>query len=162
MTISIISAVSRNGVIGSKGTLPWHFPSDLKFFNLKTKNKPVIMGRKTFESSDIPKPLPNRRNIIITRDKSYVSPYNIEIVHSLQEALDLFKDSTEEVFILGGTEIYREALKIADKLYMTLIDADYEGDTFFPPFDQTQFIILSENSLVENGTRLSFIEAIRK
>lgn len=159
MIPSLISAMSINGVIGNDGTLPWHFPSDLKYFKEKTLGKPVIMGRKTFEAEGMPKPLPKRRNIIVTRNQNYNTPYKVEVVHSLDQAINLCNE--EEIFIIGGAQLYKEAIDIVDKLYITFINEEYEGDTFFPSFDWQNFTMLSSETIEEKGTRLTFVEAIR-
>ena len=151
--------MSTNGVIGKDGTLPWHFPSDLKHFNDKTVGHTVIMGRRTFEDPDMPKPLPRRRNIVVTRNKDYSHP-GVEVVDSVSDALRMC-DIEREVFIIGGTGIYELALVVADKLYITIINDEYEGDTYFPDFDWTQYVVVNQDSVEENGTRLTFIEALR-
>nr|AIA17513.1 Dihydrofolate reductase [uncultured bacterium] len=129
--ISLIAAIGRNNELGKGNDLLWRLPSDQKFFRETTKGHTVIMGRKTFES--IGGALPNRRNIVITRDKNYKKD-DAEVVNSLDEALDLSKTiHDDEIFIIGGAEIYRQALPFADKLYMTHIDAADKGaDAFFP------------------------------
>jgi len=128
--ISLIAAIGKNNELGKGNTLLWRFPADQKFFRDKTSLHAVIMGRKTFES--IGKPLPNRRNIVITRDVKYKKE-GIEIVHSLAGALNLFPNQNEEIFIIGGAEIYKQTMPIADKLYITHINAeDSAADTFFP------------------------------
>lgn len=160
MILSLISAVAQNGTIGKDGKLPWHYPTDLKYFKDTTRGKPVIMGRKTFEAEGMPKPLPGRRNIIVTRNPNYTTPYNIEIAGSLNEAIELCKDS-EEVFVIGGSKLYEEAIEIVDKIYITLINKEYDGDTFFPRFDWHQFTVVEQKIIEENNTKLSFIEAIR-
>ena len=130
MILSLIAAIGKNHEIGKNNMLLWHMPSDMKFFRDTTKGHAVVMGRKTFES--LPGILPNRKNIIITRDTNYKITGG-EVVHSLEEALSLFKGSDEEVFIIGGSEIYKQAINIADKLYITHIDKeDKEADAFFP------------------------------
>lgn len=133
--ISIIVAVAQNGVIGADNKLLWHISEDLQRFKRITTGHPVIMGRKTFES--LGRPLPNRENVLITRRKDY-SPEGVRIAHSLEEAAGLFP-SDEEVFIIGGGEIYRQALDIADRLYLTIVKHDYEGDTHFPPIDPARW-----------------------
>lgn len=160
MILSLISAMSSNGVIGKDSSLPWHFPTDLKFFKDTTRAKTVIMGRKTFESEGMPKPLPNRRNIIVTRDKDYLSILDVEIAHSLEEAIEISKDDGE-VFIIGGSHLYKQAIDIVDKIYITIIDKEYDGDTFFPPFDWMSFGVLKQTYITENEVGLSFIEAMR-
>ena len=127
--ISIIAAIGKNNELGKNNTLIWSMPADMKFFRDTTRGHTVIMGRKTFES--IGKPLPNRKNIVITRDKNYKKD-GIEIVNSLNEAINLTIPN-EEVFVLGGGEIYKQAIEIADKLYITHINTeDSEADSFFP------------------------------
>ena len=128
--ISLIAAIGKNNELGKNNTLVWNMPADLKFFRQKTSGHSVIMGRKTFES--IGRPMPNRRNIIITRDLSYQKD-GVEVVHSLKEALDLVPNKSEEIFIIGGEEIFKQAMPLADKLYITHIDAkDKDANVFFP------------------------------
>ena len=130
MIISLIAAVGKNNELGKNNTLLWKLPADMQFFIKKTSGHPVIMGRKTFES--IGKALPNRKNVVITRDKTYLRP-GVDIVHSLEDALALFKNQDEEVFMIGGAEIYKQAMPIADRLYVTHINAeDKAADAFFP------------------------------
>ena len=124
--ISIIVATSKNRVIGNNNSLIWKLPADLKRFKQITTGNTIVMGRKTYES--IGKPLPNRRNIIITRDTNYLVD-NCEIVNSLEEALMLCNN---DCFIIGGGEIYKQSIDIADKIYLTLVQEDFEGDTYFP------------------------------
>ena len=126
--ISIIVAIARNYTIGSANSMPWHLPEDFRHFKQVTMGKAVIMGRKTYES--IGRPLPGRRNIVITRNTD-LRIEGCEMATSLDEAIALC-DPTEENFIIGGGEIYRQAMPIADKLYITHIDAEFEGDTRFP------------------------------
>lgn len=134
MIKSIIVAVAQNGVIGKNNDLIWHLPGDLRYFKETTKGHYVIMGRKTFESFG--KPLINRTNIIVTRNPDYHQEGCI-IVNSLEKALQLAdKDNQEEAFILGGGEIYRQAMDICDRLYITEIKASFEGDTYFPTIDE--------------------------
>ena len=128
--ISLIAAICKNNELGKGNDLIWKLPADQKFFRETTTGHPIIMGRKTFES--IGKSLPNRKNIVITRDVNYKKE-GIEIVHSLAGALDLLSNKNEEIFIIGGAEIYKQAMPVADKLYITHIDAeDKNADTFFP------------------------------
>ncbi|OGI57447.1 hypothetical protein A3B85_01025 [Candidatus Nomurabacteria bacterium RIFCSPHIGHO2_02_FULL_37_13] len=128
--ISLIAAIGKNNELGKNNTLLWHLSADMKHFRETTLLHAVIMGKKTFES--IGKPLPNRRNIVITRDVKYKKE-GVEIAHSLSGALDLFPDQKEEIFIIGGAEIYKQFMPIADKLYITHMDAqDKEADSFFP------------------------------
>lgn len=131
MIISIIVAIGRNKVIGNKNTIPWKLPADMNYFRKMTIGKPVIMGRKTFES--IGKPLPERTNIIITRDQNYKAEGCI-VVHSVDEAIKAAEGS-KEAMVIGGSQIYKEFLPIANKMYITLIDADFNGDTYFPEYN---------------------------
>lgn len=132
-TISIIAAISRNKVLGKDNKLLWRLPADLKHFKEITTGHPIIMGRKTFDS--IGRPLSGRDNIIITRGNQDVP--GIIITHSLEEALaEAKKKDSAEIFIIGGGEIYKQAIDLADKLYLTLIDKEFTGDTFFPDYDQ--------------------------
>ena len=130
MIISLIAAMGKNRAIGKNNSLPWSMPADLKYFMEKTKGKTVIMGRKTFES--IGKPLPNRKNIIITRDKNYKADGYV-VAYSIDDALNAAK-STEEVMVIGGANIYAQFLPKANRIYLTIIKNDFEGDAFFPKY----------------------------
>lgn len=126
--------MAKNQTIGINNTLPWHLPNDLKYFKQVTMSKPIIMGRKTYES--IGRPLPGRTNIVITRQPDYQSD-GIVVVNSLQQALDKAEDISfvhghEEVMVIGGAEIYQQALLKADRLYITHVHENIEGDAFFP------------------------------
>ncbi len=123
--------MGNNRVIGIKNKLPWDLPADLEHFRQMTKGKPIIMGQKTFES--IGKPLPDRTNIILTLDENF-NPLGCIVVHSIEEALETAKDFPE-VMICGGVSIYRQFLPLADRMYLTLIEGDFEGDAYFPEFD---------------------------
>ena len=138
--ISIIVAVAENDVIGSGNQMPWHISEDLRRFKAITTGHPVVMGRKTFES--LGRPLPNRTNVVITRNPAYVAE-GASVVGSLKEALALFPGS-EEVFIIGGGEIYRQAMDIADRLYITRLGEYFDGDTKFPRIDETAWRITSQ------------------
>lgn len=132
MTLSIIAAIGQNNELGKDNKLLWDLPADMKHFRETTRGHAVIMGRKTFES--IGHPLPNRRNIVITRDALYKKE-GIEIAHSVDEALEFFKDSNEEIFCIGGADIYTQAIPKADTLYITHVAGAFDADTFFPPID---------------------------
>ena len=138
MIVSAIAAVADNGVIGRKNDLPWHLPDDMQFFKQTTLGHPIITGRKNYES--IPpkfRPLKGRLNVVITRDADYQAP-GAAVVTSLEAALERAKEEgKEEVFIIGGGQIFREALEkdLVDRLYMTFVHADVEGDTHFPAID---------------------------
>lgn len=128
MMISIIAAISKNRVIGGNNKLLWKLPADLKHFKNVTSGKTVIMGRKTFES--IGKPLPNRKNIIVTRDINYRVDDCI-ICGSIEDAV-LMCDDSDESFIIGGGEIYTQSLNLSNRIYLTLINQEFDGDTYFP------------------------------
>lgn len=128
---NIIVAVAENGIIGAGNALLWHISEDLKHFKALTTGHPVVMGRKTFES--LGRPLPGRTNVVVTRQALDIP--GCRVVHSLREALALFP-AGEEVFIIGGAQIYAEALPIADRLYLTRVEHAYEGDTRFPAWDE--------------------------
>ncbi len=130
--ISLIAAIGKNNELGKGNDLVWKFPADQKYFREKTSGHPIIMGRKTFES--LPGILPKRMNIVITRDKNYKKP-GIEVANSLEESLKLAKNAegSDEIFIIGGAEIFKQSMEIADRLYITHFDAkDKKADTFFP------------------------------
>jgi len=127
MTITLIAAVAANGVIGGNGTLPWHFPEDLARFKALTIGRTVLMGRRTFES--IGKALPGRRNLVVTRQADWTAP-GVEVFHSTEEALAVGGD----VMVIGGGELYRELMPVADVLELTRVKGIYDGDAFFPPF----------------------------
>ncbi len=134
MILSIIAAMGRNRAIGYQNTLPWRLPADLQRFKQLTLGHHIIMGRKTYES--IGRPLPGRTSIIITRQPDFQAEGCL-IAHSLDEAIDLAKSRDEqEAFIIGGAEIYAQALATADRMYLTLVEAEPEADAFFPAFDE--------------------------
>lgn len=137
MTVSLIVAVSQNNVIGKDNRLPWHLPEDLKYFKNTTWAMPIVMGRKTWES--LGKPLPGRTNIVITRNNGFKADGAV-VVNSLEEAERIAREQdTKELFIIGGAEIFNMALPLANRLYLTRIHHDFEGDVFFPPVDETQW-----------------------
>ncbi|PIP65707.1 hypothetical protein COU77_00420 [Candidatus Peregrinibacteria bacterium CG10_big_fil_rev_8_21_14_0_10_49_16] len=140
MKVSLIAAASENNVIGKSGHLPWDLPDDRKYFRDATKGKPVIMGRKTYESlPENIRPMPDRRNIVITRDKAR-SLLGCDTVSSLEEALLIAEqDDPDEVFVIGGGDIYHLALPIADRIYLTRVHADIDGDTYFPEVDGNEW-----------------------
>jgi dihydrofolate reductase len=138
MKLSAIVATDLNGTIGKANEIPWYLPADLKFFKRTTINCPVIMGRKTFES--IGRPLPKRTNIVLTRDPFYVGT-GIVVVHSLEEALKLdVCQEAKEVFVIGGGEIYRQAMPLIERVFLTIVDTEIEdGEAFFPSLDQEEW-----------------------
>jgi dihydrofolate reductase len=139
--ISIIAALDRNRAIGKTGGMPWYLPADLARFKSLTMGHPILMGRKTHAS--IGKALPGRRNIVITRDAVYAAP-GCEIAGSLEDALRLAGEG--EAFVIGGGEIYRQALPFAQRLYLTRIDAAFDADTFFPEFDEAAWRVTSREA----------------
>lgn len=138
--LSIIAAMDKNRVLGLKNDIPWHIPHDLKRFKKITSGHTVIMGRKTFES--LPGPLPKRRNVIITSRKDYIAP-GIEVVKSIEDAIRI-ADKNQENFVVGGADIYEQFLPFADKLYLTHIDAEFEGDIYFPEIDYSNWKLVEE------------------
>lgn len=132
-SLSIISAMDENRLIGKNNSLPWHLPADLAFFKKNTLNKPILMGRKTYES--IGRPLPGRRNIIISRDPDFRAE-GCEICDSLDSALALVKDQ-QETMLIGGASLYAQTIHRAEHLYITEIHAQFEGDAWFPIIDPT-------------------------
>lgn len=148
--ISFVVAMDRNRLIGRDNELPWHLPADLKHFKAVTMGKPIVMGRKTFES--IGRPLPGRRNIVISRDHGYQAP-GCEVFNGLEQALAALADE-EEIAIVGGMGIFTLALPLADKMYLTVIDEVFEGDAWFPPFDESGWrCTASEAHRHEDGPR---------
>lgn len=135
--IALIVAMSKNRVIGNKGSIPWHLPDDFKHFKDLTSGHTVIMGRKTFES--IGRPLPDRKNIIVTSQAEYSAP-GCEVATSLISAIQ----ANPEAFIIGGESLYKESLPIADKVYLTEVETTCEGDTFFPEISDTEWKLIEE------------------
>lgn len=143
MILSVIVAMAHNRVIGLNNQMPWHLPADLAWFKKNTLNKPVIMGRKTFES--IGRPLPNRHNIVISRQIESIDNKisNVSWVKSIDEAISLAqKQQPDEVFIIGGGNIYKQVLPLIDRLYLTHIDAELQGDTYFPDYLSEQWQVI--------------------
>ncbi|MFD1141901.1 dihydrofolate reductase [Larkinella insperata] len=137
MLISLIAAVAEKGVIGRENDLVWHLPDDFKYFKQTTSGHPILMGRKTFES--LGKPLPNRLNVVITRNPDY-QPAGVVVVDSLEKALEeARKTAVPEIFVIGGSEIYRQAIPFADRLYLTEVKASFDGDAWFPDFDKANW-----------------------
>ncbi|WP_447926380.1 dihydrofolate reductase [Vreelandella sp. EE27] len=139
--VAMIVAMAKNRVIGVEGNLPWYLPEDLKFFKRKTQAKPLVMGRKTYAS--IGKPLPNRLNIVVTRDPQFDAD-GVRVCHDLESALTLADqqatiEAAEEIMVMGGGEIYRQALPYAQRLYVTEVDVEVDGDTTFPAIPPQMF-----------------------
>lgn len=148
MILSLIAAISRNGVIGRDNRLLWHLPEDMKHFRARTMGSPVIMGRKTWES--LPekfRPLPGRRNIVVTRQPGFMAA-GAAMAASLAEALSAAtRDGAVRAFVIGGAQIYNEALPLADEIILTEIDRDFEGDVHFPDFSRGEFAEVQRETL---------------
>jgi dihydrofolate reductase len=139
--LALIVAVSSNGVIGVENRLPWHLPEDLKFFRRVTMGKPIIMGRRTYEA--IGKPLPGRTNIVLTRHKSWRAP-DVEICYLLEDAVNLAysvaaRDRVNEVIVIGGEQIYLQALPLASRIYLTRVEKSLLGDSYFPELEREEW-----------------------
>lgn len=144
MSISFIFAMDRNRAIGLNNRLPWHLPGDLKFFKTVTMGHPILMGRKTYDS--IGKPLPGRRNVILTQNTEFRAE-GCEVIHSVQEAVEAFQG--QELFVIGGAEIFRLFAKEVDRMYITFIEHEFEADTFISELDLSDWTLLSS----EQGER---------
>lgn len=158
--VVLIAAVARNGVIGRDNALPWRLKADLAHFRAATVGHPVLMGRKTWES--LGRPLPGRRNIVVTRDPTYAAS-GAEVFPSLDAALAA--TGTTKVFVIGGAEIYRQTLQRADTLVLTEVGADVSGDAFFPAFDRAHFIETRRETHAadaDNELPFDFVEYRRK
>lgn len=158
-TLSAIVAMAENRVIGKNNQLPWHLPADLKHFKAITTGNPILMGRKTYES--IGKPLPNRTNIIITRDTNFTAP-GCFVVNSIEKAITLASEQgSKEIFIIGGAEVYRQLLPHIERIYLTLVHSNIDGDTYFPELDPNVWHELNRETHAAdeaNGYAYSFIE----
>lgn len=141
-SISLIVAMAKNRVIGADNRIPWHLPNELKLFKTLTMGHPIVMGRKTYES--INRLLPGRTSVIVTRQRDYAVPGAV-VVHSIEEALAA-AGADEEIFVIGGADLFRETLPLADRLYLTIVDAEPEGDTFMPEIDVQQWRETSSQS----------------
>jgi dihydrofolate reductase len=145
MSISFIFAMDRNRAIGKDNQLPWHLPADLKFFKTVTMGHPILMGRKTYQS--IGKPLPGRLNVVITQDPNFTAE-GCEIVHSADEAAARFQQ--QELFVIGGAEIFRLFLPQADRMYITQIEHEFAADTFFPDVNIAEWTLVSSEQGVQD------------
>lgn len=154
MALSLILAAARNGVIGGNNQLLWHLPNDFRFFKNTTKGHPIIMGRKTFES--IGKALPDRTNIIVTRDRSFAAP-GCEVFTELDKAIHYARTLDEDVFVIGGAEIFRQTMSEATRIYYTEVDADLEGDAVFPPLNENVWdLVWSEAHKADEKHRYNY------
>lgn len=153
--ISLLVAYDLNQVIGIDNKMPWHIPEELKYFKKVTMGKSMVMGRKTFES--IGRPLPGRLNIIVTRNEDYKAE-GAEVFHDLQKAIERGEAYSDEVVIIGGAEIFKLTMDIADRLYITIIRKEYEGDTFFPEIDSSwKLVSQSADQFTEDGIPYSYL-----
>ncbi len=146
MKITLIAALSSNRVIGVEGRMPWHLAADLKRFKALTWGKPILMGRKTHESID--RPLPGRLNIVLTGNRHYQAQGCV-IAHSVGEALELAGDA-EELMVIGGGDLFEQFLPVADRLQLTLIEREFDGDAFFPPFPMENWRIVEEKAVTDD------------
>lgn len=145
-TLSLMVAMSENHVIGKDGDLPWHLPKDFKRFKDKTVGHHIIMGRKTFESLGS-KPLPKRPNIVISTQKTIEGNEEVNLVHNLEDALAIVRNSDDpEPFVIGGGKIYELALPLADRIYLTIVHTTLKGDTFFPNINEAEWEITKEQT----------------
>lgn len=162
MKISIIAAIGKNRELGKDNKLIWHIPEDFKRFKMLTSGHPIIMGRKTWESL-LFKPLPNRYNIVITSEASYQANGAV-VCNSIEEGIKKAQgqQGSEEIFVIGGGQIYEQAIKkgLVDKLYLTLVDGDFDADVFFPDYSEFKKII-SKDKRESDGYKYSFLELER-
>jgi dihydrofolate reductase len=160
--LSLLAAVARDGVIGRDNTIPWRLPEDVARFKALTTGHPVVMGRRTWESiPDRFRPLPGRRNVVVTRNPAWHDE-GAERAGSLDEAMSLLAEE-EEVFVIGGAELYAAALPLADELLLTEIDLAVDGDTFFPVFDRETFAeVTREEHVAEDGVPFAFVAYERR
>ena len=156
MQVMLIAAVARNGVIGLNNQLPWRLPEDLRHFKASTLGKPVIMGRKTWES--LGRPLPGRHNLVVSRQAGFTAS-GAQVFGTLDAALAAAAATgAAEACVIGGGELYRQALALADRLVLTEIDRDFAGDAFFPEFDRTRFVETARESAVSaDGLPYAFV-----
>lgn len=141
MILSLLVAASENNVIGKNNQLPWHLPNDLKYFKNLTWGMPILMGRKTFDS--IGKPLPGRKSIVITRNKDWEYE-GVDVVHSIEEAVQKAESyGVKEIFVIGGAEIFKTSLSAANRIYLTRIQQDFDGDVFFPEVSEKEWELTS-------------------
>jgi dihydrofolate reductase len=157
MQLALIAAMARNRAIGYKGQLPWRLPDDLRRFKAITMGHVLLMGRTTFDS--IGRALPGRRTIVVTRQKDW-SATDVEVAHSIEAALE--KAGSDRVFVAGGAEIYAQTLDRADRLYLTLVDREVQGDAFFPEFDPSAFDVVERETHAEAALPFEFVTLERR
>ncbi|MBI1274106.1 MAG: hypothetical protein GC131_08510 [Alphaproteobacteria bacterium] len=163
MTVSLIAACAgEKQVIGRNGAMPWHYSSELQFFKKTTMGHPVLMGRVTYQAilKQIGKPLPGRAHLVITRDPGFTDA-RVQVFHDIQSALDS-QPKDAEVMVAGGQQIYEQTLPLADKIYLTRIARDIEGDAFFPPINMDAWQLAAEDTAAEHDATLRFCQYTRK
>ncbi|XMB87211.1 dihydrofolate reductase [Mycoplasmatota bacterium WC44] len=145
--ISIIVAHDKNRLIGKNNSLPWHYSEDLKYFKNTTLNQTILMGSSTLQSiiDFLGKPLPKRHTLLLTRKNE--SPYDVEVVNSIEDVVEEYKDSSKELFICGGKSVYEQFMQYTDRLYITHIDAEHEGDTYFPEYELNDWNLIKETKI---------------
>jgi dihydrofolate reductase len=159
MSLSVIVALAKNRVIGLNNTLPWHLPEDLKRFKQLTMGHHIIMGRKTYES--LGRLLPGRQTVIVTRNPDYKVDGAI-VVHSLEQAMSV-SSADSEAFLIGGAELYQQSLPLAKRLYLTMIDAEFEGDAYFPEIELDHWDLLEQQDLIsQQGWAFHYLSYQRK
>ena len=151
MKITLVAAIASNNVIGKENSLPWNIPEDLKRFKQMTSGHTILMGRKTFDS--IGRPLPNRQNIVMTKDKNFEQE-GIKVINDFDEALELIKESNEDVFVIGGSKIYELFEPVANSLAITRILKDFEGDAFFPDINWELWQIEKEENFFDEKSNI--------
>lgn len=152
--ISLMVAHDPNRVIGRDNQLPWHIPEDLAYFKKHTINKAIVMGRNTYES--IGRPLPKRRNIVVSRQQDLTID-GVDIVHSIEAAVKLAEEFHPEVMVIGGEQIFKNVLPVADRLYITLIHNEFEGDTYFPEYGEGWILTSESDRFESNGITFSYL-----
>jgi dihydrofolate reductase len=158
MSFSIVAAIAANNVIGKNNKLPWHLPKDLEHFYQLIAGKPVVMGRKTYES--IGRPIKNSENIVLSHNQAFKIKGG-KVVHSIDEILNLFEKNIE-VMIIGGETVYKQFLPLANKMYLTLIDQEFDGDTYFPKWKKSEWRIIDQSPKYSNLYSYSFLTLQRK
>ncbi|AQU79445.1 MULTISPECIES: dihydrofolate reductase [Planococcus] len=152
--ISLMVAHDPNRVIGKDNELPWHIPADLAYFKKQTIGKGIVMGRNTYES--IGRPLPKRRNIVVTRNDDYQAD-GVDVVHNVQDAIKLATEFHEEVMIIGGEQIFESILPDADRLYITLVHQTFDGDTYFPEYGREWKLVSESEQQISNEVPFSYL-----
>lgn len=159
MLVSLIAAMAKNRVIGNHGKVPWRLPEDLAYFKEKTWGHPLILGRKTWETLD--GPLEGREMTVLSRNPGYRAP-GCKVAHGLEEALSPYRETWLEVFIAGGQEVYEATLALTDRIYLTLVEGDFEGDAFFPSFDASGLSVVEERTPASGLCRFVVYECISR